>query len=184
MRWVKETLPPRPRARWLLMTMRLSASSLAGTARTLVAVGTWRLLSMFFTTRAAGPRSLTVPSVGADTCWREDGREVYPATAGCAAASGAGSSASPAATFFACGAGAGLCDVVSEPGRAVGRASRESLVERADGSGVGSGAGESVLSLVPAEAGCEPGGCEPDGGEVDGRGRDCAVASTAPLPGW
>ena len=39
-RWVKDTLPPRPRARWLLITMRLSMSSLAGTARTLVAVGT------------------------------------------------------------------------------------------------------------------------------------------------
>ena len=33
-RWVKLTLPPRPRARWLLITMRLSTSSLAGTART------------------------------------------------------------------------------------------------------------------------------------------------------
>ena len=40
MRWVKLTLPPRARRRWLLITMRLSASSLAGTARTLVAVGT------------------------------------------------------------------------------------------------------------------------------------------------
>ena len=40
MRWVKLTLPPRPRARWLLITMRLSAISFAGTARTLVAVGT------------------------------------------------------------------------------------------------------------------------------------------------
>ena len=40
MRWVNETLPPRARARWLLMTMRLSNSSLTGTVRTLVAVGT------------------------------------------------------------------------------------------------------------------------------------------------
>ena len=40
MRWVKLTLPPRARRRWLLITTRLSASSLAGTARTLVAVGT------------------------------------------------------------------------------------------------------------------------------------------------
>ena len=39
-RWVKETLPPRARARWLLMTIRLSQSSLTGTERTLVAVGT------------------------------------------------------------------------------------------------------------------------------------------------
>src|SRR5829696_1142057 len=57
MRWVKLTLPPRPRARWLLMTMRLSASSFAGTARTLVAVGTWSEASMFWAMRAAAPRS-------------------------------------------------------------------------------------------------------------------------------
>src|SRR5215218_5667154 len=56
MRWVKLTLPPRPRARWLLMTMRLSASSFAGTARTLVAVGTWSEASMFWAMRAAAPR--------------------------------------------------------------------------------------------------------------------------------
>src|SRR3954454_5749122 len=57
MTWVKLTLPPRERARWLLMTTRLSISSLAGTARTLVAVGTWRLDSMLVTTRAEAPRS-------------------------------------------------------------------------------------------------------------------------------
>src|SRR3954453_7394106 len=56
-RCVKETLPPRERARWLLMTTRLSASSLAGTARTLVAVGTVSDAFMFFTTLAAAPRS-------------------------------------------------------------------------------------------------------------------------------
>src|SRR3954447_21763948 len=39
------------------MTMRLSASSLAGTARTLVAVGTVSEAFMFFTTLAAAPRS-------------------------------------------------------------------------------------------------------------------------------
>src|SRR3954469_2826818 len=57
MRWVKDTFPPRERARWLLMTMRLSASSLAGTARTLVAVGTVSEAFMFLTTLAAAPRS-------------------------------------------------------------------------------------------------------------------------------
>src|SRR4051794_40622343 len=39
------------------MTMRLSASSLAGTARTLVAVGTVSERFMFLTTAAAAPRS-------------------------------------------------------------------------------------------------------------------------------
>ena len=62
MRWVNDTLPPRARARWLLRTMRLSMSSLAGTARTLVAVGTARLASMLTTTREDGPRSRTPSS--------------------------------------------------------------------------------------------------------------------------
>src|SRR5881275_1305162 len=57
MRWVKLTLPPRARRRWLLITTRLSKSSLAGTARTLVAVGTCSDCSMLATTRAAAPRS-------------------------------------------------------------------------------------------------------------------------------
>src|SRR3954453_183550 len=56
MRCVKDTLPPRERARWLLITMRLSARSLAGTARTLVAVGTVSDAFMFLTTLAAAPR--------------------------------------------------------------------------------------------------------------------------------
>src|ERR687885_715476 len=59
MRCVNETLPPRDRARWLLITMRLSASNLAGTARTLVAVGTVSDTFMFLTTLAAAPRSGT-----------------------------------------------------------------------------------------------------------------------------
>ena len=37
------------------MTMRLSISSLTGTERTLVAVGTVRLASMFATVRAGAP---------------------------------------------------------------------------------------------------------------------------------
>src|SRR5690349_6726866 len=56
MRCVKLTLPPRERARWLLMTTRLSMSSLAGTARTLVAVGTESETSMLDTTRDGAPR--------------------------------------------------------------------------------------------------------------------------------
>src|SRR3954465_15035801 len=55
MRCVNDTLPPRPRRRWLLMTTRLSISSLAGMTRTLVAVGPARLASIFATTRAAAP---------------------------------------------------------------------------------------------------------------------------------
>src|SRR4051812_21888800 len=58
-RWVKDTLPPRARLRWLLMTIRLSISSLTGTCRTLVAVGTERLASMFCAVRAGAPRRIS-----------------------------------------------------------------------------------------------------------------------------
>src|SRR4029079_19802603 len=59
MMWVNDTLPPRARARWLLIMTRLSMSSLTGTLRTLVAVGTVRLLSMLVAVRAAAPRRIT-----------------------------------------------------------------------------------------------------------------------------
>src|SRR6185369_16213407 len=97
-RWVKLTLPPRPRARWLLITMRLSASSLAGTARTLVAVGTARDASMFWTIFAATPRIGVVEGLAG-------------AAAG-AAATGAGAAAGVAGAgvggAVAAGAGAAL----------------------------------------------------------------------------
>ena len=57
MTWVNDTLPPRPRDRWLLITTLLSISNFTGTDRTLVAVGTERLASMLVTTRPAAPRS-------------------------------------------------------------------------------------------------------------------------------
>src|ERR1700691_2605466 len=59
MRWVNDTLPPRPLPRWLLITIRLSTSSLAGMARTLGAVGTVRLAGMFARVRPAAPRGRT-----------------------------------------------------------------------------------------------------------------------------
>src|SRR5215203_5031224 len=65
MRCVKDTLPPRARARWLLITIRLSHSSFTGTVRTLVAVGTLRLTSMFCAVRMGAPRSTV--SVGSST---------------------------------------------------------------------------------------------------------------------
>ena len=62
---MKETFPPLVRLRWLLITMRLSASSFAGTARTLVAVGTVSDCSMFLAIAAAAPRSGLRSSPGA-----------------------------------------------------------------------------------------------------------------------
>src|SRR6201996_5721739 len=63
---VNDTLPPRVRLSWLLITMRLSISSLAGMARTLVAVGRSSDWDMFLTTAAAAPRSTwtSSPSAG------------------------------------------------------------------------------------------------------------------------
>src|SRR5918993_3561565 len=55
MMWVYDTLPPRARRRWLLITTRWSISSLTGSDRTLVAVGTDSEMSMFFAVRAGAP---------------------------------------------------------------------------------------------------------------------------------
>src|SRR6266513_2409652 len=74
MRWVKLTLPPLVRDRWLLRIVRLTSSSLAGTWRTLVAVGTPRLASMLETMRAPAPRrgvgAGSSPSAAGDGCGR------------------------------------------------------------------------------------------------------------------
>ncbi|CAB4876847.1 unannotated protein [freshwater metagenome] len=54
---MKETFPPRPRFKWLFITIRLSINNFAGSARTLVAVGTSSDASIFVTTLDAVPRS-------------------------------------------------------------------------------------------------------------------------------
>ncbi len=117
MRWVNETLPPRPRARWLLITIRLSASSLAGMDRTLVAVGTPRLATMFSAVRAAAPRNRTTASgaaAGAAGCWAGlpsgagwAGRA--GAAAGAVAGAGAGAAVPGAAACGAAACGAAPC---------------------------------------------------------------------------
>src|SRR6478672_6868969 len=113
MRWVKLTLPPRLRCRWLLMTTRLSMRSLAGTARTLVAVGTARLLSMFVTTRAAGPRSGTVSSSLVGPVGLTAGASRGVGLAGSAALGSAGASAGAA---WAALAGAGVAGTAAGAG--------------------------------------------------------------------
>src|SRR5271155_4247948 len=105
MRWVNDTFPPRPRPRWLLITMRLSTRSLAGTARTLVAVGTVRLAALFAAgraarpprPRAAPPRGRTsVASAGADVAGAGDGAAGDGAVGGRLA--GGGGAAAPGGT--------------------------------------------------------------------------------------
>ena len=98
-KWVKLTLAPVVRNNWLLTMVRLTSSSLAGTTRTLVAVGTPSDASMLDTIRAAAPRRGAATS--ASSAWVDSvGRggwvgwigDTVPAAAGAAgAAAGAAS---------------------------------------------------------------------------------------------
>src|SRR6266851_2818270 len=148
MRWVNETFPPRPRARWLLITMRLSASSLAGMDRTLVAVGTVRLAAMFSAVRAAAPRSRTTwPGSGAAAA----------AGAGPGLLSGAGcAGAAGRAAVVACAAPAGA----GRPGAATaGAAPVGAAPGGADPAGWGGGdaaAAPGPEASVPAPRGGRP----------------------------
>src|SRR3982751_2719988 len=112
MRWVKLTFPPRPRARWLLITMRLSAISFAGTARTLVAVGTDSDWSMFCTIRAATPRRTLTFAALASLAF----------AAGAFAAAGFSAAGFSAAGFAATGFSAGLAGVAGLAGAGAGAA--------------------------------------------------------------
>ena len=104
------------------MTVRLSMSSLAGTARTLVAVGTARLASMLSTTRAAGPLRMTVSDVLAGGV---AGRDVAPGARwvdGTGAAAGAADgAASGAAAAGASAAGAAGSSRAGAAGASAGR---------------------------------------------------------------
>src|SRR5690606_17492430 len=82
MRCVNEIFPPRARFRWLLMTMRLSIISFAGTVRTLVAVGTVRLASMLVATAFAMPLSVVTTSVGSTGSWEAGAGTAVGAAAG------------------------------------------------------------------------------------------------------
>src|SRR5450432_2101100 len=117
MMWVNEIFPPRPRLRWLFITRRLSATSLAGMSRTLVAVGTARLASMFATVRAAAPLSGVTSSgvveattpLDADSLASTGTAGVLAAvatTAGCAGTGGAGAGIGAAGALGAATRGA------------------------------------------------------------------------------
>ena len=86
------------------MTMRLSMSSLTGTARTLVAIGTVRLSFMFVTMRAEAPRRMVGSTFSA-----ADGRR--PRATGTAGGAG-GAATGAAGTTGASGCGA-ACDAIS-----------------------------------------------------------------------
>ena len=69
-RCVYDTLPPRARRRWLLITTRWSINSFTGSERTLVAVGTVSEKSMFFAVRAGAPRSTVLTGSSRSTVGR------------------------------------------------------------------------------------------------------------------
>ena len=106
MRWVKLTLPCPVRLRYPLMTWRLTSSSLAGTLRKLVAVGTVRLRSMLVAIAMPAPR---IGSPGSSA-----------GTAG--AAAGAGAVRAEGVGALAGAAGAGATGAAPLPGAAtIGR---------------------------------------------------------------
>src|SRR6478609_10536723 len=118
MMWVNDTLPPRARARWLLMTVRLSHSSFTGTERTDVAVGTLRELSMFCTVRAGAPRRTVYvgsSSAGAGAAGRDSFGTglVVPLAGSAALVSGRGF-----ATGAGVGVGSGACSWADAAGAA------------------------------------------------------------------
>src|SRR4051812_24216001 len=164
-RCVKDTLPPRARARWLLMTIRLSTSSLAGTARTLVAVGTVSEAFMFLTTLAAAPRSglRGGPPVSSPAAGR--------AAAGLAAGAAAGV-AGAAGTCWEARSEARLTTVPSE--RASTGVAREAggggPGATAGGRGRGGGAAAAARAGVGPPPGGGGGGRRPPGGRGRGRG--------------
>src|SRR4029079_13738235 len=84
MRCVNETLPPRARRRWLLITIRLSIMSLAGIVRTLVAVGTVRLASMLAARDLLMPLSGTTVASGSTAGSVLSGTTVVPVAGACA----------------------------------------------------------------------------------------------------
>src|SRR5581483_7925530 len=88
MRWVNDTFPPRVRDRWLFRILRLTSSIRAGTTRKLVAVGTVRLASMFWTMRAPAPRMGWAP--GGRAAGTASGAASDVAAAGLASALAAG----------------------------------------------------------------------------------------------
>src|SRR4051812_8196213 len=162
------------------MTTRLSASSLAGTARTLVAVGTVSDAFMFFTTLAAAPRS--GERLGPDGASSAAGR----LAAGLAGAAGACFEVRSAARFTtvasvraatggdrgagsgAPGATAGLLGRVAEPSASAGAG----LVAGADGEAAGFGAG--------AGSGCCSGSGSGSGEAVGWAARSCPSATGLP----
>src|SRR5262245_34267993 len=175
-RWVNETFPPRPRARWLLITMRLSARSLAGMARTLVAVGTLRLAAMFSAVRAAAPRNRTTFSCAGAAAAADSGPGL-PSGAGRAVAGWA-------AVVLGGGAAGGADPPGADPrgagGPGVGAPGADPPGPGAAGTGP---AGAGATGAAPDSAGPAGGGAGDAGAGAVGAGDAGAEAACAAGPG-
>src|SRR5687768_8452413 len=137
---VKLTLPPRERARWLLMTTRLSMSSLAGTARTLVAVGTVSETSMLDTTREDAPRSgVTTSSLTGPV----------PLTAGMSRGLGASAAGSGFGSAFVSGWASGLGSGLGSVFASVAAGTVASVLGSATGWDLGAAAGGAAGAGAP-----------------------------------
>src|SRR3954454_11152800 len=149
MRWVNDTLPPRARDRWLLMTMRLSQRSFTGTARTEVAVGTDSESSMLAAVRAGAPRSTvyvgwSTAAVGSGALVSLGTGAVVPLAGSAAAESGRGVAFGAALAS----ASAALSGLASEGLLGAGSALRAASFAGADLVSVGFAAGVAGAGLV------------------------------------
>ena len=148
----------------MLITIRLSIINFAGTARTLVAVGTVNEPSMLETTRAPTPRigssraasgvlktgtGLTIGSAGVGDC-KERSRTSFCVAGDCAAGAG-----------VATGAGAGVVTCAAGEGVATGAGA--GVVTCAAGAGVATGADTTGAGVTGADAAFGVGGTPPRG---------------------
>src|SRR6476620_5023143 len=157
MRWVKETLPPRARARLELMTTRLSIRSFAGIALTLVAVGTSRLVTMLDAMALAGPRRTDTTS---------------------------SSGAVGALTFFGSWAGMGWAPVPASVFLAPSRATvAGAFLAGAGWAGAAAGAGAGAAAGALAAGVADAGACAGAGGVTTGSSRVAGLASGAVTAG-
>src|SRR5215207_4562881 len=171
MRCVKDTLPPRERRRWLLITIRLSIMSFAGIVRTLVAVGTVSEASMLAARVFGSPFSGTISSsagapattgcglvigTSAGTGWVRGATEVVRASGawpmtGWGAVAGAGSGAGAAG-------GAGIAAGASGAAGAAGAASTGAAGGVGGAAAGSAGAGGAVGAAGAPDAGASGAG--------------------------
>jgi hypothetical protein len=154
----------RERLRWLLITIRLSIINFAGTARTLVAVGTVSEPSMLVTTRALTPRigsnlaasgvlktgaGLTIGSAGVGVCSERSRTSFCVADVAAAGATGAGVAAAGAGVTTGAGVATGATGATGA-GVATGAAAAAFGV-----GGIPPRGASAIGALVAAEELCE-----------------------------